>query len=162
MNTLMGSDSKRLWSLWDMMRVYAHHYLDIGEHVQNVKLIFGDSEGAFDGASLKKLDVDEFQHVREALKKLIVHCDALELIVSSELIKARLTSLPKTGGEFGVIVDAVYAELRNKLFLFTPPHLAKYYDNHDVLSPRATLAFPSPRYELWDASIVVPFKNGTR
>ncbi len=135
-----------------MLRVFAHHYLDIGEHVQNIKMIFANAEGAFEDASFKMIDESDISHVSDALQKLLIHCEALDLSVSTELIKMRLHTPPLTGGEFGVLVDAVYSELKSKLFLFVRPHLAKFYDNHNILSDKATLAFPSCRSELWDAS----------
>jgi hypothetical protein len=152
MNALMGSDSNRLWSLWDMMRVYAHHYLDIGEHAQNIKIVFGDAEGVFENRVRRNLHADEVRHVKEGLEKLLLHCDGLDLPISSSLIKSRLEDMPQSSREFDILVSAVYAELKTKLFLFIRPHLAKFYDNHDVLTHRATLAFPNCRNELWDAS----------
>ncbi len=135
-----------------MMQVYAAAYLDLGEHIQNIRVVFSDAEGLFESRPQRKLTEHEIAHVKAGMEKLLGPCEELDLPVSSSLIQARLNALPQTAGEFGILVDAVYSELKTKLFLFVQPHLAKFYDNHEVLGDRATLAFPSSRNELWDAS----------
>ncbi len=133
-----------------MLRVYADQYLDLGEQLQNIKVIFWFEEAENQGP--KQLSEGDVVHVQEGLTRVLALCDDLELPVSRDLIKSRVANYPRTAREFELLVDAVYSELKTRLFLFIRPHLAKYYDNHDVLGPKATLAFLGPRNELWDAS----------
>jgi len=73
------------------------------------------------------------------------------LPVSYELIKTRIATLPKTSGEFDVLLDAVKAEMQAILFLRVPSDRATYYEHKGILKPSAREGFPTAYIELQKA-----------
>lgn len=118
--------SRRLWSLREMMKVYAHEYIVLGLNLEDAMLVFAFTEA---DAENRPLNDGEIGHLREQLTKARDICDKLDLPVSLKLVDGKLKNgLPQTQEALRVLIDAVMAELETKLFLFVPTNRAKYYD----------------------------------
>lgn len=68
-------------------------------------------------------------------------CVQLELEVAAQLFAEKITDLPKTSAEFQILITAVYAELKTKLFLFVAPGRARFYQAN-VMSANTKSVFP--------------------
>jgi hypothetical protein len=106
-----------LWSLMDLLRVYAEEYIEIGEHISTLMDWLGspmndEAKGLF----------------KDLLIQLKDHCVTLNLVVSSELLIKAIADLPQGERELTILIDAVKAEIKSKMFLFIPSQRAKYYD----------------------------------
>jgi hypothetical protein len=116
-----------------------------------------DASGHFsliEGAAPEK--VAEYNvWLRDDLKELAAVCEQLSLKVSTALVNRRVTELPASEGEFNLLLEAVKEELKNRLMLFVPPHLAGYYNRSSMLTPSAKTAFPTPFKELMAAGNAV-------
>jgi hypothetical protein len=114
----------RLWSLQNMLESHARKYVKLGDDIANARLTFGFVETGFQTA-LKDEDVLRLHGYMKTMRDL---CAELGLSISSNILGKRLGSIPRTSGELEVIIDAIQSELSDRLFLFVPPHRAKYYE----------------------------------
>lgn len=133
-----------------MLKVSAKDYIELGENIVDSRCTYElDDYFHKDQFGEKKLNLEGKKTLVADLFKWLEICTKLSLSVSAELIGSRIKKPPETVGEFDVLVDAVKAELKNKLFLFVPSHLAKYYDVYGSLQRGA--AFPLATRELHSA-----------
>ena len=142
-----GWEPGRLWSLWEMLKVSAKEYIELGQAITDV------SAGLYAHSVLatsEELSVEERDRVKNNLVTVFEHCINLHLDVSGEFIAkhSQIETLPKTSREYDFLIDAVFAELKTKLFLFIPPHIAKYYECDDLVSEEVTKAFPKASEEM--------------
>jgi hypothetical protein len=139
--------SGRLWSLWDMLRVYADSYVHLGMYIHDefAGLFFNDPD---ETTGLKPRDERHKADLKEHLGVLIGHCETLKLRHSKKMITSRLDDLPQTSREFRLLIDGMLTELKGRLFLHVPPHRASHYESEKSLSDAAKKAFPSAVPEL--------------
>ena len=57
-------------------------------------------------------------------------------------------SLPNTGREYNLLIEAVYSELKSKFLFYIPQDKIRYYDGVAVLSEFVKVAFPAASEEL--------------
>jgi hypothetical protein len=145
----------KLWSLQDMLKDSALKYIELGEKIADLHMVFymAEEEGKYEPEK-RKLSRSEKQKVRDYLVQIWDICEALKLPVSHDLISARMElvgnddKLPKTLGEYEILVDAVRHEIKNKTFLFVSSHKAKYYENSKLVTGAVVAAFPTAFNEL--------------
>ena len=141
--------SRRLWSLRDMLRIYASDYIQLGLRLEAVKQILEEANDVTQNPWGRPLTDDEKKALISILEDIWNECYALSLNVSGALIQNRIVNPPNTAAELNILIEAVHTELDMRLFLFVPPHLAKY---HDLTAPDEILsAFPSVAGELKSA-----------
>jgi HEPN domain-containing protein len=145
-------NSRRLWSLWDMLRVYALGYVALGREIAAVDAVFAlkDAIPASD-LEAEPLTAEDLAHVSGCVSAMIQTCKELDLPVSLSLLSNRANDPPRTEREMRPLVDAVYAELKGKVFLYVPPHLATYYEAVDLVSERTGSRFSCASAELREA-----------
>jgi hypothetical protein len=142
----LSFDSRRLWSLWDMMRVHALEFFGLGASAAKIaETIFYVSPMTGKGMVSSLHDFQK-EAVRENIAALTDLCKRIGLPVAMALLDARKNNIPQTRGEWDMLVDAVRAELKTNLFLFVPMHRAKYYEM--ALQDTLTTAFPDASKEL--------------
>lgn len=126
-----------------MLKVHALEFFRLGERSSTTRsdIFYGSP-----GTKQRDLYPHETEQVTEAIKSLSDLCERIGLTTSLALLKARENNLPKTRGEWEILVDAVRAELESNLFLFVPQHRAKYYEL--TLPSTVTAAFPTASREL--------------
>jgi hypothetical protein len=100
----------RLWSLWDMLTRYAREFIWLGEEIQQTRTGYYLAEE-------KPLEDGEKEEVKKSLGKLHKHCKEMELPISTTLLEQKIDDLPESYREFQLLMDVVYAEIRNKLFI---------------------------------------------
>ncbi|HEV3042426.1 MAG TPA: hypothetical protein VGY52_00985, partial [Roseiarcus sp.] len=132
----------RLWSLLDMLPSHAQKYINLGRDIENARLTFGFVEAGLQN-SLKDDDIIRLHGHMGHMRDL---CRELGLTTSSALLAKRLGDVPKTSREFELLVDTIELELNDRLFLYIPPHRAKYFDV--VMPSIVTVAFPRASREL--------------
>jgi hypothetical protein len=142
-------DPHRLWSLWEMLEVFAIHYIEIGRLVGRAELTF-DAIDIEEDEQHWELTDEETANIKDVLQKLLKECRSLGMRTSTLLLSKSINDLPETKREFDLLINAVKSEIQSKRFLFVPDHRFRYY-NID-LSERLTVAFPSASRELVAAS----------
>jgi hypothetical protein len=112
----------KLWSLWDMLRVFADDFINIG--------------GAFALISRRLLDAEEdnkpftdehWSRFKSDLLLLKSECDKMGLKLSSAILLGTIGKLPITHRELEMLMDLVKEEIKSNLFLYVPMHRSKYY-----------------------------------
>src|SRR6185437_6273894 len=88
--------SRRLWSLWDMLESSAYQYLSLGARVWRCRMVF--DLGRFDDAEKATL--------RDTLQEIIKICEQLGLSVSLELLRTRVEKLPQSADEIDLLMQA--------------------------------------------------------
>lgn len=73
-------------------------------------------------------------------------CSNLNLPVSKLLFENAMNDIPESSRELKILFDCLIYELKAQLFLFLPPHLAKYYEL--ALPGIITSSFPTAGNEL--------------
>jgi hypothetical protein len=151
----------RLWSLWDMLKVYAHDYVRIGGKLVWSRQLFesierrwaltmpqedGKPEEILIETAPKSPSSEQLDDAKNSLQELEKSCRELNLVVSALLAKDAIEDLPRTAREFDVLISAFTAELKSHLFLFVPTHLAKYYEL--TLQSTITTRFPHASKEI--------------
>jgi hypothetical protein len=131
-----------LWSLEDMLRVYADKYLRLGGSVQAIRanVVLADEPGKYD----KKTR----QRIRKYLRDISDLCDSVDLPVSKQLVLKLIKTLPKNLEAVDLLITAILAEFGSKLFFYVPSHRAKHYEQEDALSENAKQKFPSAAQEI--------------
>jgi hypothetical protein len=160
-------DSRRLWSLWDMLKVSALQFIELGQRIADIStnLYMADMTSHDDPSTA--LRDDEREDMRQHLIKVWDVCNKLGLNVSGDLISSRVdrthgkANVPESQREFDLLIDTVKSEIRNKTFLFIPAHVAKYYESDKLLSDQARAAFPSAALELRTAGSSLAAGFGT-
>jgi hypothetical protein len=74
-------NSYRLWSLMELLRVYAEEYIEIGEVLQELS-------GCFYAASINPdmpITDEEREHLKQFLNRLRGHCNKINLVVAVPL-----------------------------------------------------------------------------
>ena len=117
-----------------MLRVSAKHFIELGEVVSDISTNLYMIDTIRQDDPKEGLKPGEIEHMRQHLVKIWDVCNQLGLPISGDLISTRVdqsegaADVPQSQREFDLLIDAVKAEIRNKLFLFVPAHLAKYYE----------------------------------
>ncbi|HEX9791250.1 MAG TPA: hypothetical protein VGA60_11350 [Kiloniellales bacterium] len=140
-----------------MLKVSAKHFIELGERIADIStnLYMADTMAQDDPSG--GLTDSEKEDIRQNLVRVWDVCNRLGLPISGDLISARVDQsggppdVPQSQREFTLLIDAVKAEIRNKLFMFVPAHLAKYYESDALLSERARSAFPTSTIEIRNA-----------
>jgi hypothetical protein len=147
----------RLWSLWEMIKVALAEYLNIGMHIQNSRHAYMLDE-AVKGAGIVgtiiesvTLNQDQKKDVGDTLVALRKICKNLNLVTSYNLLVSLDNQIPETSREYNVYIQAIYAELKSKLFLHVPSSRSKWYEWDDILSDETKTAFPSAYNEIREA-----------
>jgi len=153
-NEAVAWRSGKLWSLWDMLEIFAKGYIELGQRIEQARVVFHFTAMAGSDDPERHLNGQERKALRDCLIDIFDLCHRLDLPISGDLISSRFEKtdgdpdggLPKTLGEYDLLIQAVLAELKNKLFFYVPPNRAKFYD---IIFPSiVTTAFPSASKEL--------------
>jgi hypothetical protein len=135
-----------------MLKPYAHDYFQLGNKLvgSSIQLVFLEEILPTDSEEKKaeKTSANEkaLEHVKMQLLELRDHCVEMDLPVSLILIEDKLKNPPESVEVFQMLIKAISAEIKSKLFLFIPPHVAKY---HDIMFQSfITAAFPLASKEL--------------
>jgi hypothetical protein len=135
----------RLWSLWDMQKVFGENYIALGRQLQALTVAFH----MIDLLPPDRLDRDEHEtECRKCLKSMIKTCEELGFSSSQELVSHAYDDLPQTGREFDLLIRAVMAEVRKTFFLYVPSHVSKYYEWAGIVSDGVIDAFPKASQEI--------------
>ena len=132
-----------------MLKVSALEFFGLGEQSSAARWrVFWVAELGSLGSVGKGRELfdQEKQQVKDAVIALSDLCKKIGLPTSLELLKDRENDPPQTAREWEVLVAAVRAELKAKLFLFVPSHRAKYHEL--TLQSTVTAAFPAASKEL--------------
>lgn len=142
-----GLSKHGLVSLWDIMKVLAQKYLDLGEAISDVRGVFYFVDAALQHGDTGRghLSAEERDRLYETLRQLKRVCAEIPLPVTYELLKGQT---PQTARELDLIVCAAKAELEYELFLRVPRERATYYEHDGLLAPQTRTAFPKLTTEM--------------
>jgi hypothetical protein len=145
-------DTRRLWSLWEMLRIYAESYIQLGAKILDTRNLFNavsiQVEGEWIGQNPEQAAEQRTQKLQAVLSELKSLCEQVNLPVSAKLIEEKITDLPKTDGELDILMHAVVTELNTRTFLFVSPLTAQYYECNDIVSDLTRDRFPSASAEI--------------
>lgn len=145
-----GLQPGRLWSLWDMLTLKARYFIDLGAEFHDLLALYilRDDDG-----NGRMTDARELETVRAHFDKVHVLCLELNLPTATELLQSRLAhaKLPRTLGEFEILRDAVYAELKNCWFAHIPVDRLDYFVMDIAVAKRVRDAFPYAYEEIRNA-----------
>ena len=131
-----------------MLKVSAAEYVELGIAIQGAVEIFWIAGPSGPDTLGRPLEDNEKEDLTDALKQMLRECEKLQLYTSAALISSRIVSLPATLGEFELLRDAVQFEMKAKLFLFVPQHVAKYYEWDEIVSEKVIEVFPNSYQEI--------------
>lgn len=138
-----------------MLKAVAEEYILLGIDYEQMNQIYYLASQSSAGDPSAKLSPEELEDVRTHLLHLVQVSEQLGMPVAQELLSASAKSIgtvPKSSGEFEILWRAVIAELRSKLFVFVPPHRAKYYEPKGFFSDQVIKAFPQASKEMHAAA----------
>jgi hypothetical protein len=119
--------SIRLWSLLDMLKIYAHQFMQAGEMINELggRLYMSEDEPDDPG---RPLSADDKTLLSNQLKKLAATCKTLGLKVAARQMERGMKHPPKTSSELDCLVSVMHHELEERLFLFVPNERAAFYE----------------------------------
>lgn len=152
MNSPDRCDPAGLWSLWDMLKESAKYFMDLGVEIYDMGMIFEFEKYATKDELMGtwELNADGRAAVKRSLEKLHNLAERLNLRVSSDMMGSRLKAdnLPQSEGEWSVLGEVLKTELKSRLFLSVPPHLAPYYERTGIVGDAVIAAFPRASEEI--------------
>lgn len=139
-----------------MLQIYADKYIQLGAKIWEARRLFepgisleiGGRHIGDDPAEIGRQRGAALHGVLGALRAL---CADLDLPVSAAILEPKIDAPPETAAELDILVHAVLTEIKSRLFLFVPPHAAKFYEFEDIVSDRVKWAFPGGTSELRSA-----------
>jgi hypothetical protein len=60
----------RLWSLWDMQKLFAHEYVALGRFIHDAEVLFALAEGNIGNEDARSFRDEETQHIKDILHKM--------------------------------------------------------------------------------------------
>lgn len=105
-----------------------------------------ESDVEFGKVPTAKLDDDELKALADRVGRMAAFAAQLDLPTSRTLLESGKRDLPKTQGEWRILIKAIYSEMKGKLILYVPPERARFFEmqfNPDVVS-----AFPVAAKEM--------------
>jgi HEPN domain-containing protein len=147
-------NSHRLWSLEDMLKIAASHYITIGQYLQAITQILkqtGDADEPLMGKGLDSL--------KSFLSLLKDECDNLKLTISAPLLADHIQRMsPAQGanaayvhGQLSTLMKVVSKELNAQLFLYIPTSRSIYYQWGEHFSTQLIDSYPNASKELINA-----------
>src|ERR1700740_1578464 len=118
---LWEHDPHRLWSLWEMLEVFAVHYIELGRLIERAAVVFQAVEVEEDEQHWNLTD-QETADLRDTLQKVLKECRTLGMRTSALLLGKSINDLPETRREFDLVINAVESEIQSKRFLFVPDY----------------------------------------
>lgn len=114
----------KLWNLWEMLKIFAEDFIDLGQAFQSIPNCFYIAEQNPD----TPMTEDELNDLKQGLIRLKHDCDKMRLKVSSAIIAQKLNDLPQNHRELDTIIEIVKQEIQANLFLFVPAYRASHYE----------------------------------
>jgi hypothetical protein len=140
-------DTRRLWSLRDVLEISAAAYMALGAHLERAVAVFEDVEDIVKRPFGRMMEEPEQTALRGALTEALEECKKLRLPVSSTLLESYVDAVEfMSGGQLNVLIQAVQTELSTQSFMFMPSPEARYYNLEIPQSLRVT--FPTVSQEL--------------
>ncbi|WP_295645691.1 hypothetical protein [uncultured Methylibium sp.] len=117
-------------SLLDMLKVYAHHYVHLGQliHEFGGRLYMAEHEEDDPG---RPLTSDERRQLKNHLADLSKLCDGLGLKIAKAGFDRATERPPRSSGEYDKLVDVAMDEMAAQLFLFVPSDRAKHFGRQE-------------------------------
>lgn len=139
----------RLWSLSDMLQVYAHEFFQLGARCSDAEAVFHMVQGERDAGNREAALTDEEKDsLRDNLTAIHKICRQLSLPVSENMIGAAIKALPETAQALDFVLRAVMVELKARLFLCLEPDRAPFWESGKHVSDDAVKAFPGASAEI--------------
>jgi len=147
-----------------MLRVYAEHYVSIGQTIEQLTPQYIHIEVY----PPRQLTPTQAGFVLDNLRIIKTHCDQLELAVSSQFLEYYVRSFSENIPFFNDVKSclenfqiAFYAELRKRLFVFVPPHFAGAFEQEALFGEEVNRAFPSATRDIREAGTCLALGLGT-
>jgi hypothetical protein len=137
-----------LWGLWDMIRVFAEHYITLGRQIEDAQVAYAflsDPEASQEFRDERAIDR------RRCLKNLIKTCEELDLSIAHAAVSRAYDDPPQTAREFNFLINVVMDQIKEPMLLFVPQHLHRYYEWDGIVTDSVIRAFPKASEEIREA-----------
>jgi hypothetical protein len=131
-----------LMSLWDMLSFFAKELVELGEKLNEARLIYH-----FWDSGERSYETEDKDTIATTLRELRVVCAKLPLPVSYDRLRDAISDLPQTAREFDQLLRTIKVELQGVLLWRIPNERGIYYEHDGIFSPDARVAFPSAAQE---------------
>jgi hypothetical protein len=146
-----------LWSLWDMLRVYAEHYLSLGAEFADFEVgLFYVPEIEGEAPSFPVLTDKQRADLKDFFQRASEHCRELGLKTAANAFADAVTDPPQTQREFRLVQKVFEQDLRRQTWLALSGSRARLYEKYerdDLLAGSAKAAFPTANTELRAAAV---------
>lgn len=136
----IGLESGRLWSLWDMVKVYAAQYLRLGEIIRQLSVHYAGLSLTGSGPPPKAI-----RHLFEEIRNL---CGELQMPTARAMVEQSAITPPEGREAFDLLVRFLESQLQASQVLTLEPNLARFWDSKKVLSHEAQRSFPLAHKEM--------------
>lgn len=133
-----------------MLQVDPSGYLGFGSSLEALKLrqwFFEHTKSASEETDYDSLD-ELGNATKETLETLYNFALEFGLPVTADMLQKKFGNPSGKWEITSMLIEIAKSELKSKLFLFVPPHMASYYENDKIFSDRAKIAFPSVYSEI--------------
>lgn len=138
----------RLVSLWDMLRIYAAKYIQLGMEMHDAGGHLYVRDADIKDGDVRPLSADAKRQLGDTIRSMGKLCGDLRLFIAQSLCGSVETDVPQTMREYEMLIRVVNSELAQQLFLHVHADRAKYYESDELLTEAARLAFPGATVEL--------------
>lgn len=134
-----------------MLTQFASHFIKIGHEIAEAETVLFMAAEAAPGSPERELDKEEKKHLADCIQRIVDICPHLDLPVSHKLFSEAIEKLPATPREFEIMVSALNAEMKSKLFVFVPTHRRKFMQPRHFMAETSRETFPNARQEMSNA-----------
>jgi hypothetical protein len=135
-----------LWSLWDMLKLYALQFVALGVEMCQMRTILMLDEG---NESRTEQEIAESRSLLDShLKRLSEICKQLDLSTAIAMVKSAQSDPPQTKRELDQLLRVIDKEMQGQLFFHVPAHRARYFNSYDDPDAQAIPGFPNASKEL--------------
>lgn len=127
-------------------------FMNLAREIEDQDVTYGAIEAEnevhreFGEAPTAKLNDDELKELSARVERMAAFTEQINLHTSHTLLKARRAEPPKSQGEWRILIEAIYAEMKGQLVLYVPPERARFFKL--ACKPETAAAFPVAAKEI--------------
>jgi hypothetical protein len=108
-------------------------FMNMAREIEDQDVRFGavetlnESDVEFGQVPNAKLSTEELSELQRRVERMSAFADRIGLPTTHALLESRKSELPKTQGEWRILIEAIYSEMKGKLVLYVPPERARFF-----------------------------------
>lgn len=151
----VGDRSRRLWSLWDMLRFKAGPFVTLILDHRGYLMANQGSHGP--------LSAKDQQSIKEYSERFQGLCQKLGLITTKGVAEhiGNATTVESLLASCDSAERALHAELSGRYFYELDQKYEEYYQANDLFGPDVSTKFPAANEDIYEAGNCLAFEEGT-